>query len=441
MFNSRYFLKNATKSEIFQNKEIDFVSNRYFVKIDPYFDIQHVSNLIYQPINESFYYNATSYPSMDKTDFTKGSIYKDYVIPTAAYKFTIKDESVSVDTDSNKISLTDYVDQIDQLIADEINKIYKNHDHVVLSYSGGVDSMVLLSYIIAGGFLSQTTLLTHQNFVQLPEHPGLISNSPDRRQALEDVLDLTSSLGAKKIIKISVDHTDLINAFNMKNFVQCSCYSATKALTYFNNTAFLFGHHGNQSLLHKDIFIDQLLLDGLIGESEVQQALDKKNYYVTSATTYNVNRARIPLEYCPLLLKQWPELTGYNNNTTYAPLGVKLDLCRNIDFKTVDLYDILDAKVPRALISKNVGTMLDPYIINESIGDGDAFIDWMLDRDQLNENLLEIPNNINHNLTGYNWLRENLKRPSISSYNLLSLAALHHLSELHNKFGWQRTNY
>jgi len=85
--------------------------------------------------------------------------------------------------------------------------------------------------------------------------------------------------------------------------------------------------------------------------------------------------------------------------------------------------------------------MLDKYIIDESIGDGDAFIDWMLDRNQLTDNLLKIPNNINHNLTGYNWLQENLKRPNISGLNLLSLAALHHLSELHNKFGWQRTNY
>ena len=85
--------------------------------------------------------------------------------------------------------------------------------------------------------------------------------------------------------------------------------------------------------------------------------------------------------------------------------------------------------------------MLDKYIITESIGDGDAFADRTFDRSQFNENLFKIPNNINHNLTGYNWLQENLKRPGISSHNLLSLAALHHLSELHNKFGWQRTNY
>jgi len=440
MFNSKYFLKNTNNFEGFQNKEIDVLSNKYFVKINSDFDIQHVSKLIYQPINEHFYYSALWYPSVDKADFTKGSIYKDYVIPTAAYKFTIDDGCVSVDTDSKKISLTEYVDQIDQLVANEINNIYKNHSHVVLSYSGGVDSMVLLSYIIAGGFLSQTTILTHQNFAQVPEHPSLISNSPDRLQALEDVLDLTSGLGAK-IIKISVDLTDLTNALDSKNFIQGSCFTAIKALTYFNDTAFLFGHHGNQALLHKDIFIDQLLLYGLTGESVVQQALDKKNYYVTSAANYNVNRGRVPLEYCPLLIKQWPELTGYNNNTTYSPLGVKLELCRNIDFRTVDLYDILDAKVPRALISKNVGAMLDKYIIDESIGDGDSFIDRMFDRTQFNENLFKIPDNINHNLTGYKWLQENLKRPSISTLNLLSLAALHHLSELHNKFGWQRTNY
>jgi hypothetical protein len=440
MFNSKYFLKNTNNFEEFQNKEIDFLSNKYFVKINSNFDIQHVSKLIYQPINEHFYYNATFYPLVDKTDFTKGSIYKDYVIPTAAYKFTIDNGCVSVATNSKKISLTDYVDQIDQLVATEIDHIYKNHNHVVLSYSGGIDSMVLLSYIIAGGFLSQTTILTHQNFVQDSEHPGLISNSPARLQALEDVLDLTSGLGAK-IIKISVDPADLIKALDSKNFIQSTCYTATKALTYFNNTAFLFGHHGNQALLHKDIFIDQLLLNGAIGESEVQQALDKKNYYVTSAADYDVNRVRLPLEYCPLLLKQWPQLNGYNNNTTYSPLGVKLELCRDIDFRTVDLYDILDAKVPRTLISKNVGTMLDKYIITESIGDGDAFVDCMVDRDQFDENLLKIPDNINHDLTGYNWLQENLKRPSISGLNLLSLAALHHLSELHNKFGWQRTNY
>ena len=440
MFNSRHFLKNTTDLKGFQNKEIDVISNKYFVKVNSDFDIQHISKLIYQPIHKEFYYNAQAYPHVHLNDCTRGSIYKDYVIPTAAYKFTINDGYALVETNNKKISLTEYTDQIDRLVADEINNIYKNHDHVVLSYSGGIDSMAMLSYIIAGGFLSRTTILTHQNFVQKPEHPSLISNNPIRYKALEDVLELVSDLGAK-IIKISVDDTDLINAFNNKNFIQASCYTVAKALTYFNNTAFLFGHHGNQSLIKHWIFIDQLLLHGLIGESEVQQFLDKKNYYATAWTNYDVNRDRIPLDCSPLLVRLWPELNGFNGNTLYSPLGSGLELCRDIDFRTVELNDILNATVGRTLISRNVGTMLDKYISTDGSGDGDGGTDKMIDRSCFDEKLFKIPDNINHDLTGYNWLQENLKRPRISTHNLSSLTVLHHLSELHNKFGWQRTNY
>ena len=93
----------------------------------------------------------------------------------------------------------------------------------------------------------------------------------------------------------------------------------------------------------------------------------------------------------------------------------------------------------RRLITKNVGNAWDNFIISEGVGDGDAIPYVLFDRKNLNQNLLVIPNNINHNLTGQSWLEEALKKDSISSFNLLSLKLLHQLSDLHDRFGWKKS--
>jgi hypothetical protein len=440
MFNSRYPIPvNITPGEIFQNKEIDSVKNRYFVTVLPEFNVKHISKLIYQPVNEYIYTSATSYPFTTRLDFTQGSFYQNYVIPSPAYKFVASDTNITVLANRKKISLDTYLTQLDQVIADQIKSIYRTHSSVVLSYSGGIDSMVLLSYIMAGGFLSQTTLLTHNNLFQDSTHPAIISNDPRRVAALDAALNMATDQGAK-VFKLDITDQDFVDIFNTRDFNHLRCYTVSKALSCFTNTAFLYGHHGNQVLLHKDIFIDQLLLQGVIGETEVQDALDKNDYYVTSATNYNINSRRTPLEHHPLLMLPWHELSGYQGNTVYSPLGFMLESVRDIDFTTVTLDDILNANAGRKLITKNVGSALDHLIIAEGVGDGDSISYTMFDRKNFDQNLLNIPNNINHNLTGQSWLEETLKKDSISSYNLLTLKLLHQLSDLHDQFGWKKFN-
>jgi hypothetical protein len=439
MFNSRYPIPvNITPGEIFQNKEIDSVKNKYFVTISPEFNVKHMSKLIYQPVKEYIYTSAVSYPFTTRLDFTQGSFYQNYVIPSPAYKFIASDTNVTVSSNRKKISLDTYLTQLDQAITDQIASIYRTHSSVVLSYSGGIDSMVLLSYIIAGGFLSRTTLLTHNNLFQDSTHPAIISNDPRRVAAMDAALDMATDQGAK-VFKLDITDQDFVDIFNTRDFNHLRCYTVSKALSCFNNTAFLYGHHGNQALLHKDIFIDQLLLQGTIGKIEVQNAVDKNDYYVTSAANYDVN-SRTPLEHHPLLMLPWHELSGYQGNTVYSPLGFMLESVRDIDFTTVTLDDILNANAGRKLITKNVGSALDHLIIAEGVGDGDSISYTMFDRKNFDQNLLNIPNNINHNLTGQSWLEETLKKDSISSYNLLTLKLLHQLSDLHDQFGWKKFN-
>jgi hypothetical protein len=440
MFNSRYPIPfDITPGENFQNKEIDSVKNRYFVTVSPEFNVKHMSKLIYQPIEEYIYTSATSYPFTAQFDFTQGSFYQDYIIPSPAYKFVASDTNITVLANRKKISLDSYLNQLDQAITDQIKSIYRTHSSVVLSYSGGIDSIVLLSYIMAGGFLSKTTLLTHNNLFQDPRHPAVISNNPCRVKALDAALDMATDQGAK-VFKLDITDQDFVDTFNFRDFNHLRCYTVSKALSCFNDTAFLYGHHGNQSLLHKNIFIDQLLLQGVIGETEVQDTINKNDYYVTSATNYNINSKRTPLEHHPLLMLPWHDLSGHQDNAVYSPLGLMLESVRDIDFNTVTLDDILNANLGRRLITKNVGIALDDFIIVEGVGDGDSIPYTMFDRKNFDQNLLSIPNNINHNLTGQFWLEETLKKDSISSYNLLTLKLLHQLSDLHDQFGWKKSN-
>jgi phosphopantetheine adenylyltransferase len=439
MFNNRYPFPAQNIKGDFQNREIDSMKNYYFASTTPTFDLKHISDMIYHPINQDVYYNSSEYPREKYYNFLKGSIYKDYVIPTSAYKFTVNDNYVSITNERKKISLTEYVSQIDQAFKEEINKIYTKHGSAVLSYSGGIDSIVVLSYIIAAGLLPYTTIITHENKVQNANHPDLISNNPDKIKALDETLALLSSRGAQ-VIKLDVTDQDLFDAYNNGNYFYSSCYTVTTALKRFNNTAFIFGHHGNQSLLHKDIFIDQILLLGLVGTEEIQKKIDKKNYYTYTLSKYNVNRTLTTLDYHFFNIRYWEELSGYQNNTVYSPLGAKLELCRSIDFSTVDVDVILNAKVARELITKNVGTLLDDYILREGINDGDVPIDKLVERKYFKDEIFQISDNINHNITGRSWLEDRLSREYITTFNLSSLKALQHLSGLHEYFGWAPLN-
>jgi hypothetical protein len=60
------------------------------------------------------------------------------------------------------------------------------------------------------------------------------------------------------IVWHSVDIAHVVNTFNHGQLADIKCYATKTVLDQYQNSVFIFGHHGNQVLLHKYIFLDEI---------------------------------------------------------------------------------------------------------------------------------------------------------------------------------------
>jgi hypothetical protein len=424
MFKSQYKIYGQLSPGIYQNRDQDFGWRKFFVRIiDDAIEIKYYNELTSCPLSDKIYYMPNGWPGYNGYDIREGSMYNDYFVPTNAFKFIVDQETVRVETDTTTVSLDSYVDTLYNQIQLEIKNIYSQHNHVVLSYSGGIDSIVLLSYIMNLGLLDKTTLLTHVNQVSAPG-TTLFEENAEKKLAYAQ---LTKELGStcRNIVLNTVTPQDLVNTINRtKSYVHTRAYTASHALQQFNNTAFLYGWGGNQALLHKDIFLDQILINTNSIEatkSTLVNQLSKANYYSQGLQNYDVNKTPTPLEYHLLMIRGWIELDGFQGNRVYHPIGTNFEQCRQIDFKNLDPSVILDAQVAREIVKRNVGSRLDDSIVVESLNDGDACVQTWFNTDQIDSMILTIPQHSKHDIEGLAWLERLCKEPQIELNTVISI--------------------
>ena len=402
-----------------QNREIDLLKNKFFVNTKTS-EISYFNDLTSARLNESIYYNPSYFPQLDIYDMRKGSVFADCVIPTEAY--TYNSNGVVIDKPTPCVTIDAYKNILYNQIEQEIVKIFDNHEHVVLSYSGGIDSMVLLSYIVSLGFLHKTTLATHTNKITksvMPQH---------KQMALDEVLSMAAEQGAK-VVRHDITEEGLLETINKCDYPHVRAYTSSSLIQKYENTAFMFGHHGNQALLHKDIFLDQILLQAPDTKDTLVSKL-KGNFYSDGLKSYDVNKTLMNLNDHKLLIRLWPDMDGFRNNRMYAPLGINLNLCRYINYSKVECDEILDAKVARYMIYRNVGTKFDKFISTEGLTDGDIYAKIYFRKDDVDTNVLSIPLNLNHDPKGLVWLQSCLEKDLIEYNTLISIKMIQYLAKI-----------
>jgi hypothetical protein len=412
-----------------QNQDLD--SNNFFIKKDCTELITNIADLKFKPLSREVYFRPSACPIIDINNSNNGSCFEDYTIPTASYQFNIGNNIKCVPVEKN-LSPTAYTDTLYQSIFSQIKKIYQTHPTVTIAYSGGIDSMVLLSFIEQQGFLARTHLVCFTNITQ--QSNTCLHRNPTKQIKLNAVLDQLKDQ-VKSITQLTIDLKDIAHAFNHGQLEQLKCYTTHSILNQIDSPAFIFGTHGNQVLLHKNIFVDEILLHRSTGYQELCNLLSGPlDFYTQSLVDYDVDSPSLGIEHRYLVLKPW-HLLSSSGKLIYSPLAdsATFEQLRRLDFSKIPVGTIAHATVAREFITQNNCEWLTKYIDVEGVKDYDNLEDAVIPIELLHTDLLAIPANLNHNAEGLEYLQNEITKAhqnaNIPINSLVAIKALQWIAD------------
>lgn len=407
--------------------------HKFFVRTDTLDTIVTRPCAADHDLNREIYFRPSASPLLSVADSREGSCFQDLYVPTASvcwypcYDGTWRAEAIARD-----IPLAAYIDQIDAVIHDSITQLYQNHSDPVLAFSGGIDSMVLLAYIMDYAVLDRTTLHVFDNVTQY--HPSCLHIDIHTRQSMMDLLDRLKSQAAR-VTWLQTDITDIARVFNTGALADIKCYASRTVLDHYQDRAIIFGWHGNQALLHKDIFLDQIRLSSPAWQSGLAGHIAKQiDFYTRGLRDYDATKLPVDLEHRHLVIKPWSCLDHVHGNRVYGPLGngPNLLLTRMLDFSQIHPDVVLDAQVGRELIRRRC-SWLGKYLSHETVRENDTLTDFDLPAELLHIDTLHLPCNLRHHSDGIDYLRHEIAdiegRGYLPINSAVSIRSLQHISQ------------
>lgn len=376
-----------------------------------------------QKINKNLYYNPLGYPYAYSYNFLQGSVFEDYVIPTGSYEFDGEWKQIKTD-----LTLNDYESWVFDEIKKNILDVYKKGLFVNLLFSGGIDSLVVASFVLANGLIDKTKFITIYDKIQHDDFA--LVNDKDTCLKIENFMKCFK-VGDWDQVELTM--SDFVDVCNTKCFENLRCHSTASLFSKMKDEIFIGGHGGNWSLLHYQAQLDELLIKNPNLFLELPKITQNKNIYCLSNKNYKFRG--VPFSDHHFVKKRWHLLSGINGNL--LPLVISNDdiynQTRRINWDTIDLLTISDASIARRIIKKNVGNAFDKFIYHENVEDCDSFVSINLDYDSLDKTIFDVPDNLNHNEQGLLWWENELKSSKdtgvISSNTVASFLVMHQLSQ------------
>jgi hypothetical protein len=379
------YADNVTKQLLSNFKQKD-LEEKVLIKIkDQSIIARTVEQLINsrETLSDKIYYRPSRFPLLSTDDVRLGTAWKDWSCSNfdTQFCFNKSNNKITVqDVPRSKISLDQYIEKLHKILDNNISKILKKNKNLFLGYSKGVDSAVILSYLIKKKMQDKVTLINFSN---------LTSNGEIK------TLDQEKKLGFNiETLKIRMD--DLIEVCNSKIYENIICYTTYILSKKYKKGSFMYGFHGNQSLLHKKIFLEQINKD-----------VSKKGY-CSSLNNWKATKNPTPLaEHC-FLIKPWDKINGINGCKIFSPLGNEkiFEMIRCIDWNGVDPHVISNAMVAKQIINNNVGNLLDSVILQEeNINESDfIFGDLKIPTKKLDNEIFDIKEKDYHDKKAHSWL-------------------------------------
>lgn len=400
----------------------NFTKNRLFTKED-LTNIYSFDDLKLEKINKQIYYSPMSYPYVNSFNCFLGSVFEKFIIPTDSY-----DPESNWEKIDTKLNVSDYEDWLYKEIKSNVSNAYSKNKQVNLLFSGGIDSLVVASFVLANNLENRTRFVIVHDQTQIDE--TALVNDISARKRIEKFV---KRFNIQDCCQINLTVEDYVDVCNTESFEHLRCHSTSALFNRFNDEIFIGGHGGNWSLLHKEQMLDEILikkpsllpdLNSIILDDSIY-CKTHKNYSFENLYFANIHFDR----------KRWELLSGNNQNELSLILATKsiYQQTRQIDWNSIDIATVSDAKLARRLIEKNVGNEFNEIISNENINDCDSFVSFDIELDRIKTDIFRIPTNLNHHEDGLYWWNHNLNSARqtgyINSNVIASFLALHQLSK------------
>lgn len=360
-------------------------------------------------IEREFYFNPSYFPIPFLGDYKKGSCFVGWFVPTSAYQLDVLGDTIHVSTPPQDISLDTYKKTIDHLITKSINDVYDRYPEAYLHYSGGIDCLVILSYIIKLGYLKRTHLVYHKNLTQSYD-PAVSYQDPELRTAIQDAFDRFSDQCAGTRV-MEFDVKDVAHCANIGDYFSLTTYTTTRCMEHYRNTAHFHGTLGNSTLLHFKSICDELIrVNG--NRDEFDREKNTPGHYSVYLYEHDPSSDIIPLSDRHLGNKLFNHLMpDPRGNCLSTPLATDemIFYLRKTDFSGLSHREIFESRFSLDLIQQNVGDTLDCYVIRGGQNENDNLKNISVPLDLLREDILRIPD-LNHHPEGREWLEYEIDR-------------------------------
>lgn len=404
--NKTYKNSNCVPNGVYQNLDMTF-AGKIFAKTDG--DNLWLTNrfdkLKKEKLSREIYFRPESFPLTDPFDYRKSSCFVNWFVPTASFIFEVCGNSINVSTVENDLSLASYITDLYDQITQEILNLYQNHDTVYLHYSGGIDAIVSLSFLIKLNLLHKTKILTYRS-IQPDSNSVYFDNNVNNQLKVRAIKNLFSDLGDQLLETIvsEVTPADLLSVINTEPHNRAVAYCTTTMLKRYTDGAHFGGHYGNQSFLHWFPFVDDLLLAGHQIDDYNNLCNDPTTYSKIHVKSYGVSKDVIPLRDKHLLLRTRMSLVNGSGATFYHPLmnNHVAQNIRRLNYKEINFDYLLNARLARQLIHENCGAQLDSYIVSDG-ADGDVIVQMDLEYDKIDPAIFDTFTDLNHNAEGIQW--------------------------------------
>jgi len=318
-------------------------------------------------IDERMCYSSVVFPWLDHMN-PKETFFVNWCAPSFYDRFRAKNDKIIVEQlEQHTIPLKDYIELAKRTVEQNMKNILDSSNELVMLYSRGIDSLLLLSYLIKYDRLKNTKLI----------HLGY---APTQTPFIDFTLENTLGIDVEPIF---FNNNDLIDYANQPNpFKFRECLSQWSVEQFKNNTV-LTGHEGNSVLMHKWEWVKRLGLP-----------VTKKNMYVKECEDINW---QIPTDLNHHTISTIePYSRSWNNPNEFGRMVSPISdlelmkLLPFVDIRGMDPNFVGDAVMARDMIHSNVGDKLTGLINKETKTWNAQVFEQYLDITKLNDDAITV---------------------------------------------------
>lgn len=209
-------------------------------------------------------------------------------------------------------------------------------------------------------------------------------------------------------------------------------------LDRYKDSAWVGGFHGNRTLLHQRMFLDQMRIVDPSQTDKFQILIESQwqNVYSPSIKKLNLHNDPIHTKFATHCLKPWHAISGWQNNKIYMPMASEhlFQSLRSLDPGELSFELIANATFGKELVMSNAPALIPWLDQQQSSHEQDNLENVILHTHDIDFSQLEIPMNLNHDQEGLHWIVNELDQAkNIGVIEINSLVSVKNLQWIAQK--------